>query len=1022
MHSSTSALARRLCYVLLIFSFLLHPGAVSVAQAQEPPEGAGATLEVTPALGHTQVRWLAPALDAAENAGAIHLPLRPYGRYLLPIQTVAVYADGDVLPAAVTSRLVAAAWHGQLQPADELTPPALDWSAAPWMEPSDDVALPSAPFFLLRAGRLRGVSIAIYAFSEIYQDASGVLRHVVEYSAALPASRPINDITALLPSAEPAQAESLAAPALAGAVSPPTNALAGGKAVKVFVTQAGIQQIDAEALAAAGVANPAIAKLRLYYRGDEAALHVIDANGDGLLSGGDSFRFYAPAPGDVWNKEDVYWLVVAAAGGLRMQSRSVSPKQAPIRSTGIETGVWTVNKIYESTIPGADGDNWFHLQGSLTPATANADAPSFRAGLGVRLPLAESAPEKSVFTLDVSVAGAPSSDVVPHRLQLGGGSVAYTDSNSAWVVDFGQGAIQSFSRRIETEGRTTALAVKLLPNAHASDVFFDRISWQQPVRLALGGKGAAFRGVEGTYRYQVSGAPAAWLYDVTDPLKPQILTASPVITAPAEVYLPLLSAPAQLAAPQTPVATLVFQDGPSPRDYLIAGDGTLHTPRLAAHSPVSFAGGADAVYIAPRPFHAALQPLVALRTKQGYKVQVVDVQAIYDAWGDGFVAPAAIRSFLRYATSAWNPSPTSAVLVGDGTSDPHNYLGFNAPNPNHIPPYLANVDPWIGVTACDTCYAQLDGDDPLTGDGPRDPDAPRWGAAFLLDIWLGRLPVATVDELAALVDKIVRYETAADATAGWQDLSIQLADDYIESADGSLDRAGNFWASVEQIIKLQPPQLNIVRVYYNIAVDPAILPHAVRQWYERVRPWLITEQKAAQAKALSTLSAGTGLATFTGHSNHWQWGRMGKTAGYDHRIFGLLDVDALKNRNQPFISLSMTCYTSQFTIPAEDHRTLDERLLLHPEGGAIATWGPAGLSIAHGHDALQTGFYHALWEASPLSAKLGALTQSGYNHIVLNTPCCQDVARTFVLLGDPLTHARARALDDLYVPHVSVQK
>ena len=110
----------------------------------------------------------------------------------------------------------------------------------------------------------------------------------------------------------------------------------------------------------------------------------------------------------------------------------------------------------------------------------------------------------------------------------------------------------------------------------------------------------------------------------------------------------------------------------------------------------------------------------------------------------------------------------------------------------------------------------------------------------------------------------------------------------------------------------------------------------MRQWYQKVLPWLVTNESAAQAMAINTLGGGAGLATFTGHSNHWQWGRMGDTAGYDKRLFGLTDVDLLGNRNQLFIGLSMTCYTAQFTIPADYHGTLDERLVLHPNGGAVA--------------------------------------------------------------------------------------
>ncbi len=983
--------------VLLVASFLLTPAGAPAAQAQEAQNVVAPSLAVNAAPGQTQVRWLAAPSAVEAAATTTQLPLHPYGAHLLPMQTFAVRSDGDFLPAATASHLVDVAWTGQLPAAPEFSPPALDWEPVPWLQPADPAPLPNAPLFLLRTGRLRGVQIAVYAFSEIYQDASGALRRVVEFDAAIPGSQPVDDLSAFVSSGEPDAIESQAAPALAGAVSPPTNNLAGRRAIKVFVAQAGIQRITAGELAAAGLSNPAAAKLRLYYRGAEVPLQVFDNNRDGSLAGGESLRFYAPAPGDVWNLEDVYWLIEAANDGLRMAARDVAPKQADTRNVALETGVWKLNKLYESTIPGADGDNWFHLRGNLTPSTTNANAPSFQADLGVRLPLAENAPLPSVFTLAVTAAETDDTvqTQVPHRLQLSGGSVAYTDGNADWIVDFGQDKVQNFSRRIETGGRTTALTVKLLPNADGSAVFFDEIHWEQPVRLALGGKGATFRGVAGTWRYQAGGAPeGAWLYDVTDPLAPQALA-------------------------QATGTVLEFQDGPDVRDYLVAGAGTLHKPRLEAHSPFAFSGGAHAVYIAPRLFHDALQPLVAHRTAQGYQVQVIDVQAIYDAWSYGFVDPAAIRNFLRYAVSAWSPSPISAVLVGDGTYDPLNYLG-NA-NPNHIPPYLADVDPEISVTACDVCYGQLDGDDPLTGDGLGAASAAV--SAFLIDIWIGRLPVADAGELQNVVDKIVRYETDRDVVSAWRNRSVQISDDYlIQLQDGRIDTddAGNFWQYIESIIELQPARIDNARVYYNAAVDPNLLDDNSRQWYEKVLPWLVTDESAAQAKAINTLGGGAGLATFTGHSNHWQWGRMGDTAGYDKRLFGLTDVDLLGNRNQLFIGLSMTCYTAQFTVPADYHGTLDERLVLHPSGGAVAMWGPTGLSTVPAHDALQIGFYRALWKAPPLRGKLGALTQAGYTYVATESPeHHQDVTKTFLLLGDPLTPARVRPLDILHLPRVS---
>ena len=246
MRNSFLRTVRAAVIALLAASFLLPPGGAPTVQAQEPQNVVAPALAVNAAPGETQVRWQAApsALEAA--ATTTQLPLQPYGAYLLPMQTFAVRSDGDFVSAATATRLVDVAWTGQLPPAPKLSPPALDWEPVPWLQRAAPTPLPNAPLFVLRTGRLRGAQITVYAFSEIYQDASGALRRVVEFDAAIPGSQPVDELSAFVSSGEPDAIESQAAPALAGAASPPTNSLAGRRAVKVFVAQAGIQRITAD--------------------------------------------------------------------------------------------------------------------------------------------------------------------------------------------------------------------------------------------------------------------------------------------------------------------------------------------------------------------------------------------------------------------------------------------------------------------------------------------------------------------------------------------------------------------------------------------------------------------------------------------------------------------------------------------------------------------------------------------------------------------------------------------------------
>jgi hypothetical protein len=166
------------------------------------------------------------------------------------------------------------------------------------------------------------------------------------------------------------------------------------------------------------------------------------------------------------------------------------------------------------------------------------------------------------------------------------------------------------------------------------------------------------------------------------------------------------------------------------------------------------------------------------------------------------------------------------------------------------------------------------------------------------------------------------------------------------------------------------------------------------------------------------MSQGAGLVTYNGHSHQWQWARLDTDVNVPG-LLSLYDPDAMRNGDKLFITLSMTCLTGQFHKPAHSGTVLDERMLLAQNGGAIAVWGSAGLSVLHGHDALQRGFQQALWSDPPMTTPIGELLEAGYIELLTNSACCQDALQTFLLLGDPLTPARVRPRGPIYLPLIS---
>lgn len=902
---------------------LTPPAPPAQAAAPAPPQ-------LTPVPGGLRIEWAgAPEALRALRAGRDPGALATIGGVRLPAQLIALTLAGDAQLAPQIEQLASEPWAGPIVAAQPPTPRLADGAARPDLAAPADPRLPTSPVVVLREARQRGVRLAVLALSPLFSQ-GGQPRAVTALRLSIPNAEPLpegDQQSAVGSDTADCPLPTAGCPFLAAA--PPGNP-AAGVGWKVKVSRAGIQRLPAATLSAAGVplGNPAL--LHLYYQGSEVP---IEQRGSGA---GLELRFYAGPPGDRWNTTDTYWLTAEGTPGLRMATRSVAPGSAPLSAYVLERGTWRGNTFYDSLLPGPDADHWF--------------AADLRTGPG-----SPAATLTAVITPALTLAAGPATVTVTGSSYL---NTAHTlrvtlGANSATATWSGTG---DWARTIGLPQPARPI-VLTLPASNAPDGYeIDHVVWEFAATLDLKGRGAAFDGRAGTWRYQPANLPAgATLYDITSPLAPVLL--------------------GTLAGP--------FEDGPAARSYLLAGDGTLFTPTVAKSQPFDFATPARALYIAPAALQSVLGPLVARRQAQGYSTRIIDAQAIYDRWSYGRVAPAAIRDFLRHAAT-WSTPPLGVTLVGDGTADPHNYTGRN--NTNYIPPYLAQVDPWLGETACETCFARLDGENPLTD--------------LLPDVALGRLPARSPAELTALVSKLLAYE-ASPFDIGWRSRVLYVADNYRDPS-GQPDGAGDFAAFAEASILDLPQGILVKRLYY----DPS--PNApAESWREK-------DALAAYQRTHTLLSAGAGIVNYVGHGSQYQWAVTDYNQSPPY-LLGQYDPDSLTNGARQPIVLEMTCLTGAFQTPSFGG-TIDERLLLRADGGAIAVWGPTGQGVAHGHDALQRGFYQRLWALPPLSARLGDLTLAGYGELFANGQCCEDAISTFALLGDALMPARVMPAKVLYVP------
>ena len=760
----------------------------------------------------------------------------------------------------------------------------------------------------------------------------------------------------------PSNAQASSGPAISTIADPselaePINAAATMAAIKVKVASAGIQHISGAALAAAGfdLANTLASRLHLEHDGQEIAIEIRGAANDRLTTASE-VRFYAPQPGDRWNAVDIYWLTVQATAGQRMAAAAITPASGAAHAVGIERGLLTIRKVYNSLEPGLSGDHWYAAQLAVSSATPQ---PMFAVVLPATL-----APVGG--TAVVSVSGlAATGGQRSLRAQTAAGAMTATWAGAGvWTQTF----------TLPTLAGSRLLTLTL--SAPAADTeFIDQIVWQLPVSLNFAGQGGGFR-TTGASRYQLSNIPVdRALYDVANPLAPRVQT----IPAGTSV---LLESDAQ------------------PRQFILAGQGSLFTPALSPYSPVDLSTLRDGevVYIAPPSLRPALAPLIALRQSQGLGVRVIEPQWIYDAWSFGRTSPEAIRSFLRNAYRTWARAPRYVTLVGDGTLDP---LGLADPSANNlaanvIPPYLARVDPTTGETACETCYGQLDGVDPLSDSVP--------------DIAIARLPAKSAAELTVMVNKIVAYETASTAGAAWRS-RVGFVSDNVQDENGQIDGAGDFNALLEMAVALQPSTMAVERVYY----DP-YLPSASSA------PWRKANALTAYTQTLQLFNNGAGIIEMAGHGHPLQFA---STAQFTHPVentpAGYLmssrDPARLTNAGRSPIVLLMACDMGRFhaTQPTPDGQTLSERLLASPNG-AVAVWAASGKGQLWGHQYLQRGFYTTLWGATPLTARLGDLTLAGQRDLVANADFLTNMSWTYVTLGDAAMQVRVAPVSAMSWP------
>lgn len=398
---------------------------------------------------------------------------------------------------------------------------------------------------------------------------------------------------------------------------------------------------------------------------------------------------------------------------------------------------------------------------------------------------------------------------------------------------------------------------------------------------------------------------------------------------------------------------ITFQDEIASRavEYVAIARDRKKTPhRISPDHPSQLRSpdlAADYVVIAHRNFYNSqgLDELINRRQSQGLRVLKVDVEDIFDEFGDGRPTPEAIKAFLNHAYHHWeNPRLRYVLLVGNGSRIRRTAAGDTL---DFIPVYLRQTWKW-GATASDYWYTLLDGDDELS------------------DIAIGRLPARTEEECDILARKIVGYETTA-SPGHWRNRLLFIG--------GNFSTQAPFDQQALELVSTLSPALN-----KNILLSI------------RRRGLVDDPFYGSTTDLLDYFDQGCAIINFHGHGGGGIWA--------DNGLLRTEDVARITNRGKlPFI-MSMTCFSGAFE--SSSYRGLADALLFNTENGAVAFMGASGEGWVLNDYLLQRAILQ-LFDQNP-SLPLGELIRLGKNlYQIANGPNLYVFAETnqYHLLGDP---------------------
>ncbi len=342
----------------------------------------------------------------------------------------------------------------------------------------------------------------------------------------------------------------------------------------------------------------------------------------------------------------------------------------------------------------------------------------------------------------------------------------------------------------------------------------------------------------------------------------------------------------------------------------------------------------------------------------GLRVFVTENEKVYNEFSSGAQDITAIRDFMKmlYDQASSGEEPKYLLLFGDASYDYKNRIPDNNNLvPTWVDPFSLNI---ISSISTDDYYGFLD-------------DGEGIGLSNLIDIGIGRLPVTSIEQAKAAVDKIIHYAVnQPEVMSSWRNSICFVADD----EDGNLHMEKH----AERMAKM---------------IDTTYQVYNIDKIYVDAYPQVSTPggQRAPDVNAAINrrIDKGTMIMNYTGHGGEVGWGH--------ERILEISDINAWTNYDALPIFVTATCEFSRYDDP--ERTSAGELVFLNTGGGGIALFTTARATYGTSNFNLNYALYESVFEKTidgeyPRFGDVIRMSKNKSGGVTTND-------LKFILLGDP---------------------